>query len=94
MGMGMAAGGAFGSMAQQMFAPMSSSTPVQQPQPFQQAPSGRFSSPPQPNNTQTPPSPSQEDPMEVLGKLKRMLDAGLIEQAEYDAKKAEILSRM
>lgn len=94
MGMGMAAGGAFGSMAQQMFAPMSSSTPVQQPQPFQQAPSGRFSSPPQPNNTQSPPSPSQEDPMEVLGKLKRMLDAGLIEQAEYDAKKAEILSRM
>ena len=94
MGMGMAAGGAFGSMAQQMFAPMSSNTPVQQPQPFQQAPSGRFSSPPQPNNTQTPPSPSQEDPMEVLGKLKRMLDAGLIEQAEYDAKKAEILSRM
>ena len=94
MGMGMAAGGAFGSMAQQMFAPMSSSTPVQQPQLFQQAPSGRFSSSPQPNNTQTPPSPSQEDPMEVLGKLKRMLDAGLIEQAEYDAKKAEILSRM
>lgn len=94
MGMGMAAGGAFGSMAQQMFAPMSSSTPVQQPQPFQQAPSRRFSSPPQPNNTQSPPSPSQEDPMEVLGKLKRMLDAGLIEQAEYDAKKAEILSRM
>ena len=94
MGMGMAAGGAFGSMAQQMFAPMSSSTPVQQPQPFQQAPSGRFSTPPQQNTTQTPPSPSQEDPMEVLGKLKRMLDAGLIEQAEYDAKKAEILSRM
>ena len=94
MGMGMAAGGAFGSMAQQMFAPMSSSTPVQQPQPFQQAPSGRFSTPPQQNNTQTPPSPSQEDPMEVLGKLKRMLDAGLIEQAEYDAKKAEILSKM
>ena len=94
MGMGMAAGGAFSSMAQQMFAPMSSSTPVQQPQPFQQAPSGRFSTPPQQNNTQTSPSPSQEDPMEVLGKLKRMLDAGLIEQAEYDAKKAEILSRM
>ena len=38
--------------------------------------------------------PSAEDPMEVLGKLKKMLDAGLIEQAEYDAKKAEILSRM
>lgn len=94
MGMGMAAGGAFGSMAQQMFAPMSSSTPVQQPQPFQQAPSGRFAQPTQGNNPQTTPNASQDDPMEVLGKLKRMLDAGLIEQSEYDAKKAEILSRM
>ena len=37
---------------------------------------------------------AEADPMEVLGKLKKMLDAGLIEQAEYDAKKAEILSRM
>ncbi len=36
----------------------------------------------------------ERDPMEVLSKLKKMLDAGLIEQSEYDAKKAEILSRM
>ena len=35
-----------------------------------------------------------EDPVEVLSKLKKMLEAGLIKQAEYDAKKAEILSRM
>jgi membrane protease subunit (stomatin/prohibitin family) len=35
-----------------------------------------------------------EDPMEILTKLKSMLDAGLIEQSEYDAKKTEILSRM
>lgn len=35
-----------------------------------------------------------EDPMETLTKLKKMLDAGLIEQSEYDAKKAEILGRM
>lgn len=94
MGMGMAAGGAFGSMAQQMFAPMSNSTPIQQPQPFQQAPSGRFSQPAPENNAPMPTSPSQEDPIEVLGKLKKMLDAGLIEQTEYDAKKAEILRRM
>ncbi|SFC51413.1 SPFH domain-containing protein [Ruminococcus albus] len=94
MGMGMAAGGVFGNMAQQMFAPMSNSTPVQQPQPFQQAPSGRFAQPTQGNNSPTSSNTSQEDPMEVLGKLKRMLDAGLIEQSEYDAKKAEILSRM
>lgn len=35
-----------------------------------------------------------EDPVETLTKLKRMLDAGLIEKSEYDAKKAEILRRM
>lgn len=34
------------------------------------------------------------DPVEKLSKLKKMLDAGLIEQNEYDAKKAEILSNM
>ena len=40
------------------------------------------------------PQQSAEDPLETLGKLKRLLDADLIEQAEYDSKKAEILSRM
>jgi hypothetical protein len=34
------------------------------------------------------------DPVQMLSKLKQMLDAGLIEQGEYDAKKAEVLSRM
>jgi len=34
------------------------------------------------------------DPVEVLSKLKSMLDAGLISQSEYDAKKNEILSRL
>lgn len=35
-----------------------------------------------------------DDPMTVLGKLKSMLDAGLIQPQEYEAKKAEILGRM
>ena len=35
-----------------------------------------------------------EDPLAVLGKLKKMLDAGLIEPAEFEAKKADILARM
>jgi len=35
-----------------------------------------------------------EDPVATLKKLKDMLDAGLISQSEYDAKKADILSRM
>ena len=40
------------------------------------------------------PDPGSGDPVEALGKLKRLLEAGLIEQAEYDAKKAEILARL
>ena len=32
-----------------------------------------------------------EDPIEKLAKLKKMLDAGLITQADFDSKKTEIL---
>ena len=85
--MGMAAGGAFNSLAQEMFAPMH---PATTPQPASPAPSGRFR---QQGATQNPPS-QHDDPVEVLGKLKKLLDAGLIEPSEYEAKKAEILSRM
>ena len=41
-----------------------------------------------------PVATNSDDPMEKLKKLKSMADAGLISAAEYDAKKAEILSRM
>ncbi|HUV95700.1 MAG TPA: SPFH domain-containing protein [Anaerolineae bacterium] len=43
---------------------------------------------------QAPQAPAAEDPLATLKKLKGMLDAGLITQSEYDAKKADILSRM
>ena len=36
-------------------------------------------------------APAQEDPFEALSKFKKMLDAGLITQEDYDAKKKEIL---
>ena len=109
LGMGIAAGGAFGQMAQQTFAQPGYANqqpyaqpgyPNQQPYaqpgyPSQQAPQ---QAPPQATEQApaqaAPQAPAQEDPFEVLGKLKRMLDAGLIEQEEYDAKKKEILSRM
>lgn len=90
MGMGIGAGSVFGSMAQQMFVPMTTA-PVQPQQPTTPTPSGRFT---QRSAEQSAPAASNEDPMEVLGKLKRMLDAGLIEQSEYDLKKQEILKRM
>jgi hypothetical protein len=36
----------------------------------------------------------KEDPLQVLTKLKSLLDAGLITQAEFENKKAEVLARM
>lgn len=93
MGMGVAAGSVFGNMATQMFAPMNQQAPQQPAQPSQPTPSGRFA-PKGSGAAQTASQSSGEDPMETLGKLKKMLDAGLIEQAEYDAKKAEVLGRM
>ncbi|GAB3340813.1 hypothetical protein GCM10027359_19230 [Marilutibacter aestuarii] len=35
-----------------------------------------------------------EDPVAVLGKLKQLLEAGLIDQGEFDLKKAEVLARL
>jgi hypothetical protein len=35
-----------------------------------------------------------DDPVAVLGKLKQLLEAGLIEQSEFDSKKQEVLSKM
>ncbi|MEM7698338.1 MAG: PH domain-containing protein [Verrucomicrobiota bacterium] len=40
------------------------------------------------------PQATAEDPVEQLGKLKKMLEAGLIDQSEFDAKKTEIMSRL
>lgn len=91
MGMGFAAGGVFNGMAQQMFAPMNGGVQQQQQSPVQTAPSGRFS---QQSDVGGGNTSAGEDPIEALGKLKKLLDAGLIEQSEFDAKKAEILARL
>lgn len=96
MGMGMAAGSVFGNMANQMFAPMNHGAQQNAPQPQAQpaaAPGSRFA-PKGSAAPQAPQQPAAEDPIEVLSKLKKMLDAGLIEQSEYESKKREILSRM
>ncbi len=101
IGMGIGAAGAFGSIAQQVFAPANNGfAPQPQPvNPVQQSPSGRFTQrteePAAPQTApQAAPAAAAEDPIEALSKLKKMLDLGLIEQSEFDAKKAEILSRM
>jgi membrane protease subunit (stomatin/prohibitin family) len=92
VGMGVAAGNMFAGMAAQMFAPMQPQAP-QQPVGTPQ-PSGRFTQK-QPAAAEPPPiSNTAEDPVASLKKLKEMLDLALIDQTEFDIKKAEIMSRM
>jgi membrane protease subunit (stomatin/prohibitin family) len=60
--------------------------------PVASAPSGRFAT--KSAESASAPSTSDDDPVAKLKKLKEMLDLGLIEQSEYDAKKTEIMSKM
>ena len=96
LGMGVAAGGVFGSLAQQMFSAFPNGS--QNNSGSNQTP-GAFSGPspfdfePAVDSSPTP-APAGDDPMAVLGKLKQLLDAGLISQAAYDEKVKEVLSRM
>ena len=53
---------------------------------------GRFTQ--QSANTPHTPNVTADDPVTTFKKLKDMLDLGLIEQYEFDAKKAEIMNRM
>lgn len=46
------------------------------------------------SSTSSKSNSTETDPIEVLTKLKKMLDSGLIEKEEYDIKKKEILERM
>lgn len=103
LGMGMAAGNVFGSIAQTVFSGAMPNQQMQQPQTY--GAGNRFG-----NNAQPQSQPQTKDPMEELGKLKQMLDAGfitseqfelkrmliigMITQEQYDAKIAEIMSRM
>ena len=88
LGMGMAAGNAFAQMATTAF-----SNPQQQQQPLQPqvfGGQGRFGTGGATQQQQA----AQPDPMESLSKMKQLLDAGLIKQEQYDAKVAEIMSRL
>ena len=84
VGMGMAAGGVLGGMAQQMFAPMQ---PQQPPQPIQPQPSGRFN---QKSAASADDKASASITDEII-KAKGLLDAGVLTQAEFDAMKKKLL---
>lgn len=87
LGMGMAAGNAFAQMATTAF---SNPQPQQPPQPQGFGGQGRFGTSGATQQQQA----AQPDPMESLSKMKQLLDAGLIKQEQYDAKVAEIMSRL
>ncbi|QTE72858.1 SPFH domain-containing protein [Clostridiales bacterium FE2011] len=98
LGMGIGAAGAFGAIAQQVFAPAYNGFAPQTPQPYQQPTSGRFGQVSQnqsaTSQTSVQSSASSSDRVTKLRELKTMLDEGLIDQAEYDATKADILREM
>lgn len=78
IGMGIGAGGAFGSMAQQIFTPTENGSQQQS-----NAQSGNADE-----------NDAVQDPFKAMESLNKMMTAGFITQEEYDAKKAEIMSRM
>lgn len=90
LGMGMAAGNAFATMATTAF---NTPTPQQPPQPMGFNSQNRFGNP-QMNQPSSGGGSQIQDPMEVLSKMKQILDAGLITQDVYDAKVKEVLSRL
>lgn len=64
---------------------------------YAQAMNQAYAQPPLPAPTPVPvpaPAGGGEDIVAKLGQLKKLLDGGLIEKAEYDEKKKELLSKM
>jgi membrane protease subunit (stomatin/prohibitin family) len=89
LGMGLGMGGAFAAMGANAYTtPHPMGFAGQQPNPMQQQMQM------QQQQMQQQAAAPQADPMEVLTKMKQMLDAGLITQQQYDAKVAEVMSRM
>ena len=84
LGMSLAAGGAFGNMAQQMFDPMRTVSDGK-----------RGETTPDPNRfvQKNNDDKAKEDPVVKIKQLKEMLDIGAISKEEFDSKKKEILDR-
>ncbi len=94
VGIGMGMGGAFGAMTGGMFnnqGGFSQGTSVENPL-------DRINHTSEPQASETQPSTKVtapvSDPVKALSDLKQLLDLGFIDQAEFNRKKTEILSRM
>ena len=92
LGMGIAAGGAFGNMAQQMFTPMSNAGSEKQEVKVNNSASRFVQKNEKSEDSAT--STDNEDPVTKIKQLKERLEIGAISQQEFDLKKQEILDRM
>ena len=90
LGMGVAAGGVMGEMARGIFG----GAAPQQAAPNMQAAGVAGAAAGAAAAGAAAAGAAAEDPFEKLAKLKKMLDAGLIEQDEYNAAKKNILANM
>lgn len=90
LGMGISAGNVFGSMAQQMFAPMNTGNAQTNINAPAVEKTGRFV---QKNDMDTTAS-TADDPVKKIKQLKEMFDLGAITEEEFEVKKKEILDRM
>ncbi|MCL2744805.1 MAG: SHOCT domain-containing protein, partial [Planctomycetaceae bacterium] len=88
LGMGIGAGGIFAGMAQQMFSPLQPTAPAPTPP----GPTGRFTQ--RPADGGMPPQGNANDLAARLRNLQELLNQGLISQAEYDSRRAEIINQI
>lgn len=97
LGMGVAAAGVFGSLAQQMMEPMNPNNSHQSMhQKTAQHPgsSGRYGIKKDSAEIKQAQQKADKSPMEVLSEMKQLLEKGYITQEQYDAKVVEVLKRM
>ena len=97
LGMGVAAAGVFGSLAQQMMAPMnpdSSCQSIHQKTAQHPGSSGRYGIKKDSAEIKQAQQKADKSPMEVLREMKQLLEMGYITQEQYDAKVDEVLKRM
>lgn len=93
IGLGMAAGNVFGSLAEGMLQPLTDSTGggISFEGNYTIESKDRFAIK---NDIDEESKDSQKSSVEILSELKKLLDAGLISQEQYDDKVKEVLSRM
>lgn len=90
MGMGIGAAGAFGSIAQQVFSPITNGFAQQQQTPSQPQPSGRFTQQGAESKESTP----VKSKAERFKELQELMAIGALSQEEFEQKRKEIIDEI